>query len=181
MKKKNKDISFQDDITKISDIKNRFKTRYFPSKSILINMELMNGDHRTFVTLIGEDNTFSFSGKRYIIDTEKKYYNISAKLFTLDYHEGIALPILRKIPEGAIKDSIEIDHRGVEYSINPATLERLLTAKIAEGVLKGAQLDELFKFFKIVLILTLVISAGHLALFVVKSGMLASVNIPGIN
>ena len=68
-------------------------------------MELTNGFHRTFSVKEKEEG-FIFKGKKYLFDDESKYYNIDAKLYAFDYHEGLVLPIRRKIPTTEIKKTI---------------------------------------------------------------------------
>lgn len=152
--------------------------KYHADSISLINMELMNGFHRFFVVKEKEEG-FIFRGKKYLFDDEHKYYNIDAKLYMFDYHEAIALPIKRKIPVTAIKKTLEsTEEIDIEYAINPSTLQRFMTAKIAEGVMKGTQLDEFFKKLQMILIVTMIAVLVHLVLFVYASGILKNVQLP---
>jgi hypothetical protein len=154
------------------------KERLFPERTVLINMELTNGFHKTFI-VIENDDGFKYRGKKYIFDNESKYYNMDAKLWTYDYHENLTLPLKRKVPVGKIKTTMEQSGISeVEYMLNPSTLERFTIAKIAEGIMKGQQIEEFFKRFQLLLIITMVGCLIHLILFLIKSGMLESVNLP---
>ncbi len=154
--------------------------KYFPDKIVLIHMELLTGFHRLFVVKEKEDG-FEFKKKKYLFDDESKYYNIDAKLYTFDYHEGIALPIRRKIPMTLIKKTIEsTEGIDIEYAVNPSTLQRFMTAKIAEGVMKGTQLDEFMKKLQMFLLVTMIAVLVHLALFLYASGILQNLKVPGI-
>lgn len=154
--------------------------KYHPGRAILINMELTNGFHRSF-TIKEKEEGFIFRGKKYLFDDEHKYYNIDAKLYAFDYHEGLALPIKRKIPLTAIKKTLEsTEEIDIEYAINPATLQRFMTAKIAEGVMKGTQLDEFMRKLQMFLIVTMIAVLVHLALFLYASGMLQNIKVPGL-
>lgn len=154
--------------------------KYQPGKTVLINMELTNGFHKLF-TIKEKDEGFIFRGKKYLFDDDSKYYNLDTKLYVFDYHEQIALPFKRKIPVTQIKKTIEsTDEIDIEYAINPSTLQRFMTAKIAEGIMKGTQLDEFMKKLQMFLIVTMVTVLIHLALFLYGSGMLQNIKVPGI-
>ncbi len=157
-----------------------FLDKYFPGKLVLINMELNNGFHRLFTTTEKEDG-FQFRGKKFLFDDDSKYYNIDAKLYTFDYHESIVLPFKRKIPVNDVKKTIEsTEGIDIEYAINPSTLQRFMTAKIAEGVMKGTQLDAFMQKLQMFLIVTMVGVLVHLALFLYASGILQNLKVPGI-
>lgn len=154
--------------------------KYQGGKTVLIHMELTNGFHRLFSVKESEGG-FVFRGKKYIFDDDSKYYNLDTKLYTFDYHEQIALPFKRTIPVTEIKKTIEsTDGIDVEYAINPSTLQRFMTAKIAEGVMKGTQLDEFMKKLQTFLIVTMIAVLAHLALFLYASGILQNLKVPGI-
>lgn len=155
-----------------------FIEKYFPAKCVLINMELVNGFHKLFI-IIERDGGFIFRGKKYIFDDDSKYYNMDAKLYVFDYHETITLPIKRVIPVTDIKKIIEstadID---IEYAINPSTLQRFMTAKIAEGVMKGTLLDEFLRKLQMFIIVIMITVVVHFLLFVYASGILENINLP---
>ncbi|KKK48663.1 hypothetical protein LCGC14_3142860, partial [marine sediment metagenome] len=50
-----------------------FIDRYYPSKAILINMELLNGFHRSFI-MKGDDDGFTFRAKKYLFEGQKGKY-----------------------------------------------------------------------------------------------------------
>ncbi len=155
-----------------------FKEKYFPAKIVLINMELINGFHRTMI-VIEKDGGFVFRGKRYVFDDDSKYYNMDAKLYVFDYHENLVLPVKRKIPVTAIKKTIEsTDEIDIEYAINPSTLQRFMTAKIAEGVMKGTMLDEFLRKLQMFIIVIMVAVLVHLMLFLYASGILQNIQMP---
>lgn len=161
-------------------IRSWYLEKYHPGNIVLINMELTNGFHRLFKIKEKEEG-FVFRGKKYLFDDDSKYYNLDTKLYTFDYHEQIVLPFKRKIPVTEIKKTIEsTEGIDVEYAINPSTLQRFMTAKIAEGVMRGTQLDEFMKKLQTFLIVTMVASLVHLALFLWASGILQNLKVPGI-
>ncbi len=149
--------------------------KYRVGSAVLVNMELLNGFHRLFIVKEKEEG-FVFRGKKYLFDDESKYYNIDAKLYTFDYHEGLVLPVKRKIPLTTIKKTLEsTEGIDIEYAINPSTLQRFMTAKIAEGVMKGTQLDEFFRKINMFIIVIMVAVLVHLALFLYASGILQNI------
>ena len=154
--------------------------KYHPGRIVLINMELTNGFHKLFIVK-EKDEGFVFRGKKYIFDDDSKYYNLDTKLYTFDFHEQIALPFKRKIPVTQIKKTLEsTEGVDIEYAINPSTLQRFMTAKIAEGIMKGTQLDEFMKKLQMFLIVTMIAVLIHLALFLYGSGMLKNIKVPGL-
>lgn len=158
--------------------KDWFLDKYFPAKVILINMELNNGFHRLFMVK-EKDDGFVFRHKKYLFDDESKYYNIDAKLYVFDFHESIVLPVKRKIPVTSIKKVLEsTEGIDIEYAINPSTLQRFMTAKIAEGVMKGTQMDEFMRKLQMFLIVTMIAVLVHFALFLYASGILQNINLP---
>ncbi len=155
-----------------------YKEKYFPAKIVMINMELINGFHRS-MTVIEKDGGFVFRGKKYIFDDDSKYYNMDAKLYVFDFHENLVLPVRRKIPVTAIKKTIEsTEEIDIEYAINPSTLQRFMTAKIAEGVMKGTMLDEFLRKLQMFIIVIMVAVLVHLALFIYASGILQNIQMP---
>ena len=168
-------------ITKPKYWKQRLTENMFPGRTVLINMELLNGMHRTF--LIKEVNDgFSYRAKKYIFDSDNKYFNIDAKMYCYDFHESFTLPIKKKIPITDIKKTLEQSElTEVEYATNPATLERFIVARIAEGIMKGQQLDDWMKQIRVMLVVIMIAVIIHLLLFVSKSGMLQQIKIPGVN
>ncbi len=159
----------------------RLKDRLFPDRTLLINMELLNGFHKLFL-VVEKDGGFNYRKKRYLFDNESKYYVIDAKLWCYDFHEDLTIPIKRKIPITEIKKAIELSNlTEVENSVNPATIERFLKAKIAEGIMKGQQLDLVFKQLKLIGIIGMLSSVILLILFLFKTGMLQSIKIPGFS
>lgn len=167
-------------ITSTKRWKNTLKEKFFPSRVVLINMELLNGFHKLFL-VVEKDNGFRYRKKRYIFDVSSKYYIIDAKLWCYDFHEDFTIPIKRKIPITEIKKGVELSKlTEVENAVNPATIERFLKAKIAEGIMKGQQLDLVFKQLKLIGIISMLSSVILLILFLFKTGMLQAIKIPGI-
>lgn len=154
------------------------KNKISSANKMLINMELRNGMHRQFFTFTQEP-IFRFMKGCYVIDGDLKYYNVDAKCFALDYHQDFTLPIKRQLPASNIKKAIESSGTvEVENSTNPLTLENLIISKIAEGVMKGRQIDEFFKQIKLMLIITMIAAVIHLLLFINASGVLKDMKIP---
>ncbi len=153
------------------------KNKMNPDKELLINMELDNGLHTTFIVLI-KNNSFTYKGKSYIIENEFKYFNLNASLWCLDYHESFVCPIQRKINITEIKR--QVIGKGItdiDRAINPLTLEQFIESQVIEKVMKGQALDELMRFLKIMSIITVVIALIHFGMFLKASGILDNINI----
>lgn len=162
-------------------ITKKIKEKLYPEKIVLINMELTNGMHKLFMVL-ENDSGFTWKDKKFLFDVEAKYFCIDAGLWCFDYHEEFSIPIKRQIPVNTIKKVLEASNISeVEYAANPLTLERFAISKIAEGVMKGQQIDEFLKQMKLLIIITMVATIIHLLLFMFKTGMLSNIKIPGIN
>ncbi len=146
----------------------------------LVNMELSNGWHESFIAS-HEGGSFLYNKVRYIIDDSCKYYHATTGFFALDYHESCTLPIKRTIDITAMKTTLEQSGISqIEHALNPSTLERFVTSKIAEGVMKGAEIDEYLRSLRTMILIIVIICAIHLGLFVIKSGMLSQIHIPGL-
>lgn len=155
-----------------NEVKKFIIAKFFPSKSVLINMELLNGMHKQFV-IKEKDGGFSYKGNTYILDNELKYFILEAKMWAYDFHEQFALPLKRSIPLLKIKKFLENSGISeVEYASNPSTLERFVTSRIAEGIMKGQMLDDWMKQIRLMLIIVLLSVIIHLLLFMQKTGML---------
>lgn len=149
-----------------------WKERRNPHRTLMVNMELINGFHRSFI-IVEREGGFQYRGGKYLFDSDSKYYNNDAKLWCYDYHEMFALPIKRIIPVTHVQAIVEsIPSSEVEYSTNPKTLERFITAKIAEGIMKGQAIDEWMKQIRVMILIALVAAIIHLILFMQKTGML---------
>ena len=66
----------------------------------------------------------------------------------------------------------------MEDSTNPSTLENFIVSKVAEGVMKGQQIDVFFKQIKLMLMITMVAVIIHLLLFINASGMMENLKLP---
>jgi len=161
-------------------IKQWWKRYMKPQEVLMITMELRNGQHDCFVITTNEQS-FKYKNGTYVIDNELKYYHLSAKLYALDYHQDCTMPIKKSIPVNEITKALESSEVSeIVYATNPLTLQNFLVSKIAEGIMKGQQIDEYLKQMKLIIIITMVSSVLMLVLFVLKSGMLKGVKIPGL-
>lgn len=127
--------------------------RLNPHKRICVQMELNNGHHRTFV-LVENFEGFKYRDKKYLFDVKSKFWNIDMNMFCYTFHEDICLPIKVELPTDLIKTTLEeVDMSEVAYAINPKTLERFETSKIAEGIMKGQAIDNALKMLFLVLVI----------------------------
>jgi hypothetical protein len=179
---KNKEINYRTTggFFSIGRMRKRIKLIFKSDKVYLINMELSNGFHATFI--VSEDGGgFKYNGKRYIFDDALKYWHLTSGLYAYNYHEGFALPIIAKIDLNEINKAVSGSGiTEIEYMTNPITLERFTVSKIAEGIMKGQQLDAFFRQIRLLIIITLLVASLNLILFVFKTGMLKQIKIPGL-
>jgi len=140
------------------------------NKLILINMELTNGNHKTF--WITEDgDSFKWENNRYIFDPELKYYNIDFKSYCYDFYQGFSLPIRRQFPVNDVKKALsESQMIETEYATNPSTLERFMNSSIIEMMLRGGAIDKLIKIVLIVGMITGILTLANLLLFMYSQG-----------
>lgn len=178
---RSKDAFYKNDNIKSFDPKKKFKPlekikkALWPHKCFLINMELRNGDHRTFLISVIQGD-FSYLGSRYIIDQSLKYYSIDAKMWCLDYHQDYALPVKRIIRVEEIRKVIsETGVIEAELATNPSLIDIFVDSKIAEGVMKGQAMNAFFQQMKMVLVAMLCISSIHFLIYLFKSGALNSI------
>lgn len=163
--------------TDLKSWKDSYRNKFQADRVMLINMELLNGMNRLFLAK-EKDGGFQYRKKQYIFDDDSKYYVLEAKLYAFDYHEGFVLPIKRKIPISSIRENIQKDQVSeIEYATNPDTLQNFMVAKIAEGIMKGAEIDAWMKQIRILLVIFGIISALHFFLYAQKSGVFAQLGV----
>jgi hypothetical protein len=126
------------------------------SRCLLINMELYSGFVDMF--LVEEyKKAFVFNKATYIIDLNMKYWNIQAKYYALDYHEGFDLPISRHLDIERMNDAIEkTGEYDCETATNPFLLRQFMTSNIVEQVISGAQLSKWLNAMKIMVLVTMI-------------------------
>ena len=163
--------------TNVKTIKNVAMSKLYPERKFIINMELMNGDFTTF-QVFTKKNYFKYLDGTYLIDSALKYYNLGAKAWCLDYHQGLAIPVKKQIPVDDIKTAIEQSGLyEIENSTNPSALTKLLEANLGEGIANSSQMPDFIKKMQLLLIVTCLSSVAMLVLYVIKSGMLQQINI----
>jgi len=148
------------------------KYKYMSGSCYLINMELRNGFSIQFLT---NTNTQSFKYKsaEYIIDDRLKYYNLSASLWSLDYHQDFSMPVGRKIDVIKLKKATQMKGvTDVDQAINPYNLREFVKSEVVQKILKGADLDKFFTFMRNLIILTLIVSVLTLVLIIRTTGII---------
>jgi hypothetical protein len=157
----------------------KMRLRFKPQKIIMINMELVNGDHVHFIVVVDQSH-FVWKSKTYIVDEQIRYYDMTYKLWCLDYHENFCVPIQRKIPVEEIKKQCHGEGiTDVDSAFNPVTLKLFIESQVIQKVIKGADLDKVMDFMKRMLILILVVTAITLFIVLKASGALSNLHIPG--
>jgi len=145
--------------------------------AILINMELSNGHHTHFIAYI-TNNAFTWSKKTYVTDDTLKYYDMSSKMWCLDYHEDLTIPIKRKIDVNQIKKVVSLEGvTDVDTAINPVSLDLFMESDIIQKILKGQDLDKMFGFMKIMLIIIMFITVICLLILLNMSGAFQNIGV----
>lgn len=174
------DFTSPRDIFSIRQWLDYYKYKSKMSKAMLIHMELTNGDHSHFIAY-PEKEQFEHEGKLYIIDSSAKYYDHTAKMYCMDYHEDLTLPIIRRIPLERIRESLRSTGiTDIENAANPSSLKQFIESEIIQKVMKGQEFEDMMKTIKTMIIIIMVAVIIHLLLFIFKSGILQSIHIPGV-
>lgn len=165
----------------VDRLKNKWIDRKHPDKTILVNMELSNGFHKTFLVK-SDGESFRYKKTTYVIDNDSKYYILDCKIWALDYREGFTLPIKRIVPLTLIKTTMSASglNDQLEYATNPRSLDNYIKGRIIQGIIAGQQLDAMLKKMFTILIVVMIIVIIHLLLFAQGSGMLENLRIPGV-
>jgi hypothetical protein len=158
----------------------KIKIFFGKTRQILINMELQNGDFTSFIIFMSENiDCFKWGNKTFVIDESAKYYNIKFKTWCLDYHESLCLPVKRKVDVNGFIEELHKDGvTDVEMSINPLTLEYFITSSVIQKIIKGAEMEKVFDFIKLLLIIIGIICLAHFLLFIKASGILNNIHLP---
>jgi len=157
--------------------KNLWNNKFNPSLCFLVNMRLQNGFCRTYLIKTSK-NSFKINNKEFVIDEELKYYDSSLGYYCYDYHENFSLPFKNTVEINDIKEGVENSGiTDVETAINPSTLRRFITSEVIEKVLKGTELDDVFKFIKLFLILIFIGVAICVVILLQTSGILSAINL----
>jgi hypothetical protein len=166
--KPNKDL----DMTKKQTIFTKIKAFFKRKKQLLINMELQNGDHVTFLAFPTK-GSFKYKDGEYIIDESFKYYNITAKCYALDYHENYTLPIKRTFPSIEIKKQVANSSiKDIHLATNPVLIRAFIESNIAEGVMKGQMVDLFLRAIKMWIIVGVIVTCTHFLVYLYASGII---------
>lgn len=154
--------------------KYKLQNKIFPVQMMLINMQLETGHFMQFQAKI-KDFGFVFAGGFYIIDQEIAYYNSSAKMWALDYHESLCFPVKRTINVKELKDSlIKSGQVELESTMNPISLQKFMESTVIQKLLAGAELDATLGFLKILGIVNGILTLVVLFLSLKNAGFLGT-------
>lgn len=152
---------------------NQIKDAYFPGETMLICMELRNGMHTQFMIML-KGTSFKYKEGEYVIDQTLKYYNIAAKMWCLDYHQDIPVPVKRLVPVQDIKNSIELEGiTDIDTALNPQTLRQFIIGEFVQKIMKGEEMDKVFKMLKTLGIVTVFLQIATFLIIFQSSGGLS--------
>jgi len=172
------------------NITNKFKFWKFkfknPSMLILANMQLNTGDHETAIVKVS-GKSFDLYGKKYLVDDQSLYFNRTFKMWCSDYHEdlslnikrtlpsmetmpdlNILLPIKRDLPAQELIAELETKDIDIINNVNPKVLKDFVASEVIQKVFQGQEMEGLFRFLKIMMILNLVAGAGAIVLLFMR-------------
>jgi len=160
-------------------LKERVFAWLFPGRlvdEVVVNMELANGVHETFI-VDGNKEFFIFKDGLYIIDSQLKYWNATLARFALDYNQNFSNPLRREWDVDGLKDAIveTYNARGEQFTItstNPRNLKIFVNSKVIEGVMRGQQLQEFIKRWNLAFLILIVLTVIHLIVYLNQSGAL---------
>jgi len=172
-----KSFSHVENAGKIAQIKDRL----WPERSYIINMELRNGMHDTFL-ISTKKNYFKYMGGTYVIDPQLQHFHVASRTYALDYHQDIPLPIKREIPvkdiQKTIKELGRIDPDQLTTAMNPLSLEAFIEGRVIEQLMKAQDIEAFFKNMRIIFIANLILSALTFFVLVKSTGMLDNLKLP---
>lgn len=142
------------DLKKSTPFFQRISNLFSKGSKFLIQMHLENGHIASFV--IKAKERFIWKKGVYIIDEKSKRYNKNAKLYELHYHERCSLPFAIEFSHIDAKNQLK-QIESVDLALNPDTLEIYIHSQFVQKVMQGADMEKLFGFFKIALIIIIVI------------------------
>jgi len=152
-------------------IKRSLLSRIFPKK-ILVVMLTNTGDSEILLLSVSVDK-FSYNKGEYIIDESKGRYNPKNKMLMFIYHESVNIPIEIKCDLNKIKNTDGEDgYDDIELMINPKTLGTYINSQFIQKMMKGADLDNVFNFLKLLSIIILIVSVVSLLLLIKDSGVI---------
>lgn len=155
--------------------KKALKDRFFRSVSIVVNMELNSGVHKTFLQILDRDGSFKFQKKRYLYDTECRYWNQDLQMYCIDYHEEFTIPIKRIIHVDNIKKNIRDSYPEISQAVNPMTIDNFTKSKIAEGIMKGQEISEYLRKYGLLITFILIIVLSHFLIWAYRTGMFSQI------
>ena len=163
---------FSNQKLKPKELKNvfgKFKDRFFPTKTILIEVKHYNGTISNF-TIKTDKHKFTYNDCVYIIDEDMKTFCNTSKMYLLRFHEGFALPYKVSVNASEFKKNLPDDYLEISTSYNPWLLKDVLKFEYAKGVIQGGQLPELVKRTFIVGVINLFVILAFFATAAFKLG-----------
>jgi len=143
---------------------------------ILVIMKLKTGAWVSFSPKI-ENSTFLYNGGRYTISEEYLEYHSNSGLWFSFYHQDISIPISFSIKSDDIKKAIgKAGITDVDASISPKVLRDIINSDIISKVFSSVELEGIYKFIKLFVILNFVATVIILLFLLQQSGILQRVS-----
>jgi len=144
---------------------------------------LLRNKDRIDLIIYTKDGTFKYGNGMYLIDETLAHFNMSARVWELEYHQDFVLPIDRTINLSDVhKMASDLSVSDLDCAFNPANLEKFTESKVVEGMMSGAGLQEWLKQMKLWLMAGVIVAGAHFVVFLIKAGVFQSVTgvVPGL-
>jgi hypothetical protein len=134
-----------------------FKMKFKNSSSLIVaNMELLNGDIEMFVVEV-KHKSFKILNGEYIVNEDYLKYNRTLKMWEAKYHQICSVPIDQTIPITKLTKGVQkienSEVRDIVNNLNPEILVNFVRTQIIQKVFAGEEMQNIFGFIKIMLIL----------------------------
>lgn len=162
--------------------KTRFNNMFNKDRRYHIRMRLRNGDIKQML-VFSKDGTFIYGGGRYLIDQNCAVYDITAKCYSLEYHQDLSIPVKFSVNITEIKKAAS-DPRvsDIDAALNPYSLQKYGVSTVVEGMMKGASFDEWMKKQSMWTVAIFGLLTAFFLTFLIKTGVFQQVSgyIPGL-
>lgn len=135
-----------------------FKWEFKKRSLFLVVMWLRNGKYDMF-TISTTKQSFNYHNGEYFIDMDLAIEDINTGLNVLSYHQDCSMPIKIEISIDKLTRVVNDTEKSVEKAINPFSLRNFINSQVIEKVLKGQELTDDIKQLRLILIVSVMLSA----------------------
>jgi len=142
----------------------RAKLNLFPTKTFLITMHFSNGTTQQFV-IYSKKETFDYKKRTYYLRYEDAWFDITYKLYRLNYFDDFPCPIDRKV--------VKISQTGDKsmFTVSPENLKPLIEMEYVKALASAHQITQWLK-------MCMLLSGGALLMGIINAFMLYKIMNP---